>query len=447
MALNGDSVVAEGERKVADVTHKMLHLLNEAMEKGAGTLVGKIQSVAAQKEKQKLMESFGVTKEFQQYMDSKEGKMQSFMVPKKDYIDFAREMKKRDIPFLTYDVLGDDCYSVLYRDIDKPKVELSIKAFKDSRNLETEMTADRFAEKYAGHGVHSISGITLTELELIRCYAVKNNLQFAAQAIGDGSQCKILFSDQSKMDEVLKKAAWALTGDKGPLVKQQIEYRIAGRESGHRILSQEEAEKEFYIVSKEQPSHYMHITANDIELYKDNKVVTTISHDDAAFYDKSVRALCGMDEPVALSEDEWMSSQRQAIIASRQEVIPTGNSAADKVVGEVDEKEHPVWQVMEKEMNLADSYGLEKQMTEQSYADQFSAQCVGHDHDDAVVHAAAAAMYLHDKHLTVVDEYMEPVRSEEIELEVVPEQEQAHERDEYERADGRNRTRNRERER
>lgn len=109
----------------------------------------------------------------------------------------------------------------------------------------------------------------------------------------------------------------------------------------------------------------MHITANDIELYKDNKVVTTISHDDAAFYDKSVRALCGMDEPVALSEDEWMSSQRQAIIASRQEVIPTGNSAADKVVGEVDEKERPVWQAMEKEMNLADSYGLEKQVTEQ----------------------------------------------------------------------------------
>ena len=51
MALNGDSVVAEGERKVADVTHKMLHLLNEAMEKGAGTLVGKIQSFIVYREK------------------------------------------------------------------------------------------------------------------------------------------------------------------------------------------------------------------------------------------------------------------------------------------------------------------------------------------------------------------------------------------------------------
>lgn len=433
MALNGDSVVAEGERKVTDVTHKMLHLLNEAMEKGAGTLVGKIQSAAAQREKQKLMESFGVTKEFQQYMDSKEGKMQSFMVPKKDYIDFAREMKKRDIPFLTYDVLGDDCYSVLYRDIDKEKVELSIKAFKESRNLETEMTAERFAEKYAGQGVHSISGIDPVELELIRHYAAKNNFQFAAQAIGDGSQCKILFSDQSKMDEILKTAAWALTGEKGPLVKQQIEYRIVGRESGNRILTQEEAEKEFYIVSKQQPSHYMHITANDIELYKDNKVVTTISHDDAAFYDKSVRALCGMDEPVVLSEDEWLSSQRQAIIASRQEVIPTGSSAADKVVGEMDEKERPVWQVMEKNMSLDDSYGLEKRETEQSYADRFSAQCVGHDHDEAVAHGAAAAMYLHDKNLTVADEYMEPMQtaepepekeSKEIKLEVEPEHEE-----------------------
>lgn len=415
MALNGDSVVADGERKVADVTHKMLHLLNEAMEKGAGTLVGKIQSAAAQKEKQKLMESFGVTKEFQKYMDSKEGKMQSFMVAKKDYIDFAREMKKRDIPFLTYDVLGDDCYSVLYRNIDKSKVELSIKAFKESRSLETEMTADRFAEKYAGQGVHSISGINLVELELIRHYAVKSNLQFAAQAIGDDSQCKILFSDQTKIDEILKKAAWALTGEKGPLVKQQIEYRIAGRESGTRILTQEEAEKEFYIVSKQQPSHYMHITANDIELYKDNKVVTTIMHDDAAFYDKSVRALCGMDEPVILTEDEWLSSQRQAIILARQEVVPTGNSAADKVVGEMDENERPVWQVMEKDMSLADSYGQqnspEKEVSAESYADQFSTQCVGHDHDEAIIHAAAAAMYLHNKNLTVKDEYMESVHS------------------------------------
>ena len=66
-------------------------------------------------------------------------------------------------------------------------------------------------------------------------------------------------------------------------------------------------------------------------------------------------------------------------------------------------------------MSLADSYGQqnspEKEVSAESYADQFSAQCVGHDHDEAIIHAAAAAMYLHNKNLTVKDEYMESVHT------------------------------------
>lgn len=408
MALNGDSVVADGERKVSAASHKMLHLLNEAMEKGAGALVGKMQSLAAQKEKQKLMESYGVTKEFQKYM-ADGGQMLSIMVHKKDYVEFAQEMKKRDVPFLTSQVLGDDCYSVMYRAADKDKAELSIKAFEANRKIETEMTPERFEEKYAGRGIYSIEGIDIVELELIRHYAAQSNFQFAVQAIDDGSKCKILFSDKSKMDNILKKAAWQLTGERGPIVKQQIEYRIAGRESSNRILTQEEAEKEFYIVSKSEPSNYIHITANDLELYRDNKVVTTVAHDDAAYYDKTAKALSGMDEPVILSEQEWMSNQRREIIEARQEVIPTGTSAADKVAEEIKLNDYRAWEVLDNKLSLDNSYSLkyDNPMTDPSisYSQFFETECSNDRYEDEVAHAAAAATYLYEKKLEVSEEY------------------------------------------
>lgn len=414
MALNGDSVVADGERKVSEASHKMLHLLNEAMEKGAGALVGKMQSMAAQKEKQKLMESYGVTKEFQKYM-ADGGQMQSFMVHKKDYVEFAQEMKKRDVPFLTSQVLGDDCYSIMYRETDKDKVELSIKAFEANRKIETEMTPERFEEKYAGHGIYSIEGIDLVELELVRHYAAQSNFQFAVQAIDDGSKCKILFSDKTKMDNILKKAAWQLTGERGPIVKQQIEYRIAGRESSNRILTQEEAEKEFYIVSKLEPSNYIHITANDLELYRDNKVVTTIAHDDAAYYDKAAKALSGMDEPVVLNEQEWMSNQRREIIEARQEVIPTGTSAADRVAEEIQLNDYRAWEVLDNKLSLDNSYSLkyDNPMTDPtiSYSQFFETECSNDRFEEEIAHAAATATYLYEKKLEVKEEYA-PEREE-----------------------------------
>lgn len=54
MALNGDSVVAEGERKVADVTHKMLHLLNEAMERVLARLLEKFRARLRKKKNRSL---------------------------------------------------------------------------------------------------------------------------------------------------------------------------------------------------------------------------------------------------------------------------------------------------------------------------------------------------------------------------------------------------------
>lgn len=407
MPLNGDAVVQDGQRKMNMVSHKLLHLLNDALEHGAGLIAGKIQSAQREAEKLKLMESYGVNEEFRNYM-KKGGQMSSLNVSIKDYLDFARECKKRDVPFMTITTLGKDFYTVCYRATDAEKVERSIKAFEEGRALETEMTPERFEEKYAGRGVFSVSGISLVELELIRHYAAENNFQYAAEAINDGNECKILFNDKAKLDEVLKKMAWQLSDtERGPLEREQIEYRIAGRNHFNHELC-EDAAKEFYIASKQEPTSFVHVTVNEIEVYKDNKSLTTISRSDADAYEKAVTAMANMKEPVMLEADEWASRQRLAIISARQEVIPTGLSAADGVAQDLDEKERQAWEVMNRKVSIDKAYGWDesspKENTVSKYNDTFKAEFINDGFEKETEHAAEAAAYLYNKKLVVEEE-------------------------------------------
>ena len=91
MALNGDAVTADANRKMNRAASKMLNIMVTAMEKGAGAAASKLQKAEAEREKHKLLDSYGITKEFQKYMD-KGGKMKSVFVHKSDYLDFAEQM-------------------------------------------------------------------------------------------------------------------------------------------------------------------------------------------------------------------------------------------------------------------------------------------------------------------------------------------------------------------
>lgn len=387
MPLNGDAVIADGEQKLTRVSMHLLRMLNEALEKGAGTLVGKVQDANAKREKQKLLESYGITKEFCDYMQ-KGGRMQSVEVHKKDYLDFARELQKDGVPFLSSEIVGDDCLCIRYRDTDKERVASAIERFEESRKFETEMDPERFEKQYAGKGIKSIDGLDMVELEVIRHYAVDDSFQFAAVATGDGSTCKILFNDQDKMDDILKKLAWQMTGERGPLVREQIEYRISGRERSNR-LSFSDTEKEYYMVSKKDPSNYVQVTADELALYKDNKVVTTVARGDTNYYERASTAVMGLEEPVILTSDEFTSNEKSSIISARQEVVPTGISAAENVLQEVTRQEKEAYEKYRGEMTLEDGYDTQL----------FDSLGL----DDA--HSEGAARYLHDKKIIVRDEF------------------------------------------
>ena len=139
----------------------------------------------------------------------------------------------------------------------------------------------------------------------------------------------------------------------------------------------------------------MHVTVNEIEVYKDNKSLTTISRSDADAYEKAVTAMANMKEPVMLEADEWASRQRLAIISARQEVIPTGLSAADGVAQDLDEKERQAWEVMNRKVNIDKAYGLDesspKENTVSKYNDTFKAEFINDGFEKETGHAAEAA--------------------------------------------------------
>ena len=410
MALNGDAVTADANRKMNRAASKMLNIMVTAMEKGAGAAASKLQKGEAEREKHKLLDSYGITKEFQKYMD-KGGKMKSVFVHKSDYLDFAEQMKNQNTPFITATVVGDDSYCIRYRDCDSEKVEEAIKMLIEARKLETEMSPERFTEKYAGKGVYSIEGIDMVELELIRHYAAQKNFQFAAVAVEDGSVCKILFNDKAKMDDILKNMGWQLTGEQGPKVREEIEYRIAGRENSRAILTREDLEQEYFIVSKDQPGNYLHLTADAVEMYKDNKVVSTLQRSVPDCYERSLKAVAELKNPVAVNQKEWESAQRDAIIANRKEIIPSGPSAAERVVEETNAKEQQARDVYDLKLSLDNSYSLqhENPMTDPtiSYTQFFQTECQNDRYEEGIAHAAAAAEYLNNKKIEVHEKYSE----------------------------------------
>ena len=342
--------------------------------------------------------------------------MKSLNVAEKDYIDFAKAMKKTNTPFLTSQILGDNAYCIRYRDSDSEKVEMAIKQFEASRSLTTEMSPDKFSEKYAGRGVYSIDGISLVELELVRYYAVKRDFEFAVAATGDGSTCKIYFNDRKKMDAVLRDMAWQLTGERGPLVKEQIEYRLAGRETSRAIMESKDAEIEYYIASKTVPENYLRITQEAVERYQSGRLSGSIQRSDADWYDRTISALTQIEEPVALTKEEWESDQRENILQNRLEVIPTGMSAAERLVQEASAKEQRAREVYDLKISLDNSYSLKinNPMTDHtiSYTQFFETECINDRHEEAIAHAAEAAEYLSNKQVEVREEYSERQRED-----------------------------------
>lgn len=411
MAYNSDAVTEAAAKKLARELEILFKAAQKALEKSRAYTAEMMTSAAKKRLERKTMEQLGLTREFIKYVQHG-GNMKSITVSDSDYLDFSRELAKRSVPFLAYDVLEDNAKRISYREDDAEKVALAVQNFKDARHMITEMTPKAFEQKFAGVQTAQIDGVGMVELELIRHYAMEQNLQFAAIQTGpDKCAVKICTNDKDKLNECLIDTAWDLTGDRGALMRKMIEYRLAGRETLNN-LTPDAAKKEFFIVSKEQPNQYLELTSDDFKLYKEGKVVETVTRTEPGFYDRAFEAVRGLSSPVALEKAEWESDEMKEIVETRQTVIPTSISAADDILikeekarKERAEKERKAHELYEMKMSLDNSYSayMSNDLTDLTVSwDQFFAvECINDEHDDAeaagYTHAGQAATFLENQ--------------------------------------------------
>ena len=406
MPFNGDAANADSRRKMLRVMNQLFRVLDSGLRKAEALAVSVAQKHLSEKQKKKMLEAYGVTKEFQKYVKSG-GKLKAINVHKNDYLDLVKELKARNVPFISSEIVGDDCYCIRFRADDEERVQMAVQSFTKKRTGRTEMAFDEFSQKYSGQGILSIHGIDPVEFELIRYYADKYRIDFSVDSKKENDY-RILFHDKKGMDKILHDVGWQVSGEQGPRVREQIEYHLAGRANAQRIMKREDLEKEYYIVSQANPKNFMHITADEVEMYM-NDNATALTGDEQEIYQRELKAIQGMEKPVILTEDEWNQPNRAAIIAAKQEVIPTGPFAVDDhMLQEVKQKERDARLLYDAKLSLDNSFSLKynNSMTDPTvgFEQFFDVECTNDDHEEELAHAVAAATYLYNKHLEIKEE-------------------------------------------
>ena len=86
-------------------------------------------------------------------------------------------------------------------------------------------------------------------------------------------------------------------------MRQQLEYRLAGRNSIQ--LSLDDAQRELFIVSASNPSNYIHITEQDFTQYKNGRSVHSTQRSRGDFAERCMAYCDGLEHPVVLAPDEF----------------------------------------------------------------------------------------------------------------------------------------------
>ena len=188
----------------------------------------------------------------------------------------------------------------------------------------TELSPELFLQAEEPKNLREISGLDNVELELFRYYAQrKNSVLFTVVPEGDGKNTVFANISSPKAAQetqrIMTEMGWALSGNNGAKVREQIEYRIAGRTRIYKSI--EDAAKELYIVSKVHPDEFVHITNNEFEIYKGGnllKVVTKTENNIEEFRDECYSWCDKLQGAVVLSAEEFNRGVTAELLEDRR---------------------------------------------------------------------------------------------------------------------------------
>jgi len=223
-------------------------------------------------------------------------------VANSDAQEYESILKSQGVTYSKMDRKNDDSAIYVFLNKDKQKVKDASIVLDSRRGRISEVQPSLYFNSMAPDQVFAVEGLSRVETELFRHYAREEQLLFTTIAKDDKYMLVSDREDTQKVRRALLRTGWALTGANGARVREQVQYRLAGR-SSIRIAA-EDAAKELYIVSGVRPGTYVHISHSDYKLYKENKIVKTVSRDEPDFLQKCMSECDGLVHPVVLTSEQ-----------------------------------------------------------------------------------------------------------------------------------------------
>jgi len=316
-------------------------------------------------------------------------------VADEDYELFKKHLEKQGVLFAAYDLMNDNTKMIIYLESEAEKVQNAIISMQAERGLVSEIDPSlmiRNAEIDKSE-LRLFNNLDPVELELFKHYAAESKLTFSV--VQNGDKARVIFNkaDITKALDVLSNVTWALTSEYGERIREQVEYRLAGKQE--RNIPFEDAQKEIYIVDSRNPANYFHVTSEKMTYYKYNKEVSSIERDRHDFREQYFSKINSLAEPVVLTPDEFSLSNKEKmrIIEKKTAVLPTDY---DYLKMQEDAKERRRWEIRDNKYSLDNSYQLENssdmENPDVSYS-EFLANEVVNDQHETEEHNRASIEY------------------------------------------------------
>lgn len=222
-----------------------------------------------------------------------------------DAKDFEGFLKREELLFAKMSDKYDDATIYIFLDRDKKRVEAARTALFAYRGKVQELEPNLYFSDLTPDDVRVVKGLDAVELTLFRHYARHEGLLFTVVPQGDKNYVVYAQKDRAKANKALGYMSWDLTGANGARYRQQVEYHLEGHNKIRMCL--EDAEREMYIVSRDNPGNFIRLTCADYTLYKGAQQVATYSRANTADFEERVMAACdGLRNPMVLDVDDFV---------------------------------------------------------------------------------------------------------------------------------------------
>lgn len=348
-------------------------------------LLSLLLALAQKQKEEKLLNGSGEVSLKKIYEAVNKGEtLKSVCVSDEDYDLFKKHLTKQGVLFATTDFNKDDSKMILFLSKDDYKVKNAISLMKSERGLITELTPELFCKTISDNKeqMSVLKNIDKVELELFRHYALNNKLVFAT--VNNSENIKILFNkkDLEKVNDILKKISVDLTSSHAEMIREQIEYKLAGRQQIN--IAFEDVEKEFYVVDAKNPRNYLHISPEGMVYVKNGKEVTKVSRDRHDFLEQCYAKINSFSEPVLLTPEEFNLPipQKKKTIEHKTAIFP---NEYDLVKQEMEKKQLRAWEIKDEKLSLDNGYQLENSSDinnpDVSYSEFLGNEIVNDQHD------------------------------------------------------------------